>query len=150
AVGTGESSTDFEVIGAPKVDSFSPLKGVVGTLVTINGSGFEANPVVKFGTVTATEVTLVSASKITAKVPATATTGKISVGNATGTGQSSIDFEVLVAPKVDSFSPLKGVVGTVVTINGSGFEASAVVKFGTVTATEVTFVNASKITAKVP
>jgi hypothetical protein len=150
--GEAVSVKDFTVKAAPAVTSFDPLKAVVGTVVTINGSGFEAGAVVKFGAGTATDVTIVNGAKITAKVPATATTGKISVGTAAGTGESTTDFEVIGAPKVESFSPPKGNIGATVVINGKNFINVSAVKFNntTVAAANYTVDSDIKITAKVP
>ena len=150
--GEAVSVKDFTVKAAPAVTSFDPLKGVVGTVITINGSGFEAGAVVKFGTGTATDVTLVNGTKITAKVPAAATTGKISVTTAAGTGESPTNFELIGAPTVDSFSPLKGNIGATVVINGKNFINVSAVKFNntTVTAGNYTVDSDIKITAKVP
>jgi hypothetical protein len=150
--GEAVSVKDFTVKDAPAISSFTPPTGVVGTVVTINGSGFEAGAVVKFGTGTATEVTVVDGSKITAKVPGTATTGKITVQTAAGTGESATAFDLIGAPAVDSFSPQKGNIGATVVINGKNFVNVSSVKFNTtvVAAANYTVDSNIKITAKVP
>jgi hypothetical protein len=77
--------------GAATIASFSPASGPVGTLVTINGSGFGTNPVVAFNGTPAT-FTSASDTQIVVPVPVGATTGKITVGTAT----SVTDFTVTV------------------------------------------------------
>jgi subtilase family serine protease len=75
--GTGTSSAKF----APtlSVSSFSPSKAAAGATVTITGVGFTKTSTVTFNGVSAT-VTYVSATKLTATVPAEGS-GKISVTN---------------------------------------------------------------------
>ncbi|WP_169336038.1 gliding motility-associated C-terminal domain-containing protein [Flavobacterium rivuli] len=64
------------------ITSFLPASGPVGTVVTINGSGFQlgsGTSSVKFNGVEAPGFTVVSATVIKATVPATATTGAITI-----------------------------------------------------------------------
>ncbi|WP_108245522.1 Ig-like domain-containing protein [Muricauda brasiliensis] len=80
----------------PTITSFTPLSGTVGTLVTINGTNFDAtksNNTVKFGNVAAS-VTTASATKLVAEVPEGAETAKISVtvGGKTATSSDSFTF----------------------------------------------------------
>ncbi len=139
---------------APKITSFSPTSGSIGTVVTINGSDLVDVTEVDFNGTSAT-FTVNSSSKITATVPTGATTGKITVVTSSGTAHSSDDFIVTPpAPTVSSFSPTSGPVGTSVTINGSNFSGSGFttssVKFNGVSATSFTVNSSSKITATVP
>lgn len=67
---------------APVITSLSPSSGSAGTVVTINGSGFQAGTgtsAVQFNGVNATSFTVVSDNIIKATVPATATTGTLNV-----------------------------------------------------------------------
>jgi|GEM_PF-1250623 len=151
--GEALSVKDFTVKDAPTITDFNPKSGVAGATVTIDGSGFETGAVVKFGNGTATDVTVVNGAKITAKVPATATTGKITVTTPAGTGESPSNFEVIGAPEVlNNFSPQKGPVGTSVVINGKNFVSVTAVKFNNtaVAAANYTVDSDIKITAKVP
>jgi len=80
----------------PTITSFTPLSGTVGTLVTINGTNFDAtksNNTVKFGNVAAS-VTNASATKLVAEVPEGAVDGKISVTVGGKTATSSDSFTV--------------------------------------------------------
>lgn len=80
--------------GLPVIISFNPTSGVVGTSVTINGSGFYGTTTVAFNG-TSAPFTINSAGQITAIVPVGATTGSISVQNNNGTGFSSTNFTVI-------------------------------------------------------
>ena len=90
-----------------------------------------------------------SDGKITTTVPPGATTGPLSVTNPLGTGVSAKSF-VIAGPKVAGFSPVSGVAGTTVTINGSGFTGVTAVRFNGRAASSFAFVNDSQITAVVP
>jgi hypothetical protein len=149
ADGTGTSTTDFTVtptVKKPVVSSFSPLGGTWGTLVTITGTGFTGASAVTFGGVAAS-FTVVSATKITATVPNGSLTGKIAVTTSGGTGTSEHDFNV--RPTITSFSPASGPIGTVVTINGTGFTTGSEVRFHGTLASSMTYVSATQIRATV-
>ncbi|MBV9865148.1 MAG: hypothetical protein JO316_07335, partial [Abitibacteriaceae bacterium] len=77
----------------PTISNFIPAAGPVGTTVTINGTHFSGITAVTFNGTAAT-FTVVSPTQITTQVPAGASTGRIRVTNAAGTGTSSTDFVV--------------------------------------------------------
>ena len=79
---------------SPKITSFTPAKGQVGTKVTLAGSGFTGATSVTFASKTAT-FKIVSATKITTKVPTGAVTGTIAVTTPGGTAMSSKAFKVI-------------------------------------------------------
>jgi hypothetical protein len=123
----------FSVI--PGVNAFMPSQGPVGTVVTIKGTSFTGATTVTFNGTSATSFTVNSATKITATVPAGATTGKIAVTTSSGTGSSTSDFTVpLEPPVITGFSPPSGPVGTSVTLTGTGFTQTTSVKFNGVAA----------------
>ena len=98
--GSGTSGRMFEVTvaaGGPAISSFTPTSGPVGTSVTINGSNFAGATGVTFNGTAATTFNVVNASRITATVPAGATSGPISVATPTATGLSTTDFYVTPA-----------------------------------------------------
>ena len=132
---------------APTVASFSPTSGAVGTVVTIKGTGFSNSSVVKFNAVAAASVTFVSATQIKATVPATATTGKLSVSSAGATVISSATFKV--SPKLSGFNPGGGSFGTPVTLTGTGLLGATAVKFNGKTTT-FSVVSSTQITTVVP
>jgi hypothetical protein len=160
ADGTATSTTDFTVTSpgtcAPTITSFAPTCGSVGTSVTINGTNLLGSPTsagtVQFNGKTATTTSVVSASQITATVPSTATTGKITVNTGVGTAATSAtDFTVAAScVTITSFTPTSGPVGTQVTITGTGFTGATAVSFNNVNATTFTVISATQIKATVP
>ena len=148
--GSDQSVGNFTVTGTvpPVITGFNPNSGKVGTVVSIFGSNFLGATAVRFNGTAATSFTVVNGGKITATVPSGATSGKISVTNAAGTGTSQGTFTV-TGPKITSFSPTSGPVGTSVTLLGTNFTGATSVRFnGTVAA--FTFVNDGKVTTTVP
>src|SRR6266511_1985072 len=156
--GTATSSSDFTVASTscPKISSFSPGSGLVGTSVTVNGTNFTGVTAVVFNTTQANGYSVDSSTKITASVPLGATSGPIKVTASGGTGSSLSSFTVTTsvpAPTIGSFSPPSGPVGTSVTINGTNFSGSgfttSAVTFNNVSAS-FTVNSSTKITATVP
>jgi hypothetical protein len=130
--GTGNDSVQnvntFSVIGPPKIDDFNPKSGLIGSHVTITGSGFTGLLSVKFNLADAV-FTLVDDTTIDAIVPAGAQDGQITVTTVGGTDTSVSAFDVL-DPQLNSFAPKKGAVGTNVTISGANFTGATDVSFG--------------------
>src|SRR6266508_5053237 len=122
---------------APTISSFSPTSGPIGTSVTIHGQNFKG-PDVRSGTFTGTSETFTidNPQKITATVPAGATTGPIAVKSPDGTATSSTNFTVTGAgaPTITSFNPTSGPVGTSVTISGTNFTGATQVSINNVNA----------------
>jgi uncharacterized repeat protein (TIGR03803 family) len=84
------SKTSFRVL--PHIRGFSPTSGAVGTLVTINGTGFTQTTAVDFAKAVPATFTVVSDIEITATVPSGAKTGPITVKTKSGTSTSSQTF----------------------------------------------------------
>ncbi|MDZ7343173.1 MAG: DNRLRE domain-containing protein [candidate division KSB1 bacterium] len=108
--GTFSGSTDWAVVALEikpqmnvSIASFLPVRGPVGTEVTITGNAFTNVSEVAFNGVAALSFTVDSATRIRVVVPAGATTGKISVTNASGSAVSAAAFTVTIAM---AFSPL--------------------------------------------
>jgi plastocyanin len=141
---------------APTVAGIQPVSGPSGggTAVTISGTGFLANPAVKFGGVAATNVTA-TATSITASTPAHAA-GKVDVVVTNSDAQSATLAQAftyaLPAPSISSVAPNSGPTtgGTPVTITGTNFQSGATVTFGARPATDVVVVSATSITARTP
>ena len=146
----------FTYVAAPTVTGLSPATGPAagGTLVTITGTNFTGASVVDFGTNAATDLTVISSSKITADSPAGTGDVDVTVTTPGGTSASSSadQFTYIAAPAVTALSPTTGPAGggTLVTISGTGFTGASVVDFGTNPATNLTVVSATKITADSP
>ncbi|MGA2297572.1 MAG: IPT/TIG domain-containing protein, partial [FCB group bacterium] len=113
----------------PVISSLSKIHGLPGSSMDINGSGFgseQGTSYVDFnGTkASATDISSWSDTKITTKIPALATTGKLSVF-ANNTKSNELDFTVDTivpgGPQIDNISPTNFAVGDIVTINGSNF-----------------------------
>lgn len=146
--------------GAPTISNILPATGVVGTQVSIVGSGFTTTDnTINFGDNTV--ITGLSSSNGTtlsftvpssthpacldlgckiATVPITAGAYNVSVTNKNGTS-GSIVFRVIAdtvtpqAPAISSFAPGTGTTGTQVALLGTGFTQDSLVHFGTVTVT---------------
>ena len=121
---------------------------LVGGHVGMFGQGFSSSSIVKFGGVASTSVTRSGTTYLTAVVPVGAKTGAVTVTTGSTTLTSPQTFRV--KPKITTFSPPSGSIGTLVTINGSGLIQATSVKFGTVKATAFTVVSDSEVTADVP
>jgi hypothetical protein len=141
---------------ADTVTSFTPICGVVGTAVSITGTGFTAGATassVTFPGGIAQAIVPASDTLINTTVPATSTgTAQLVVVDADGNGTSPLSFQVVtpaVAPTITSFSPPTGAVGASVVIVGSGFCGATTVQFNTTAATFTVNSN-NQITATVP
>lgn len=141
----------------PKISSFSPTSGPVGTEVTILGSNFSDATGVFFNGLLA-QYSVMDASTISATVPQGATSGRISVETASGSANSKQSFTVtgatppppqVSAPTINGFSPSSGPIGTIVSISGTNFTDVTEVAFNGVLA-EYSVESASLIRAIVP
>jgi hypothetical protein len=124
----------------PAITSFSPAVGpsAGGTVVTIEGSGFEGTSAVHFGTASATAYDVVSDSVVTATAPAGTGSSAVTLttdDGTTGTGGGAL-FDYVPPPIVSKISPSSGPSGggTVVTISGSNLSGATAVHFGSVPA----------------
>ena len=138
---------------APTVTSFSPPSGLPGTSVSVTGNGFFIGGVAAVTSVTfngtGTTFNVTDNQHLTATVPGGATTGKIAVKTADGTGTSATDFVVSTPPTISGFSPSSGAPGTAVTISGNHFTGVNGVKFNGVSAT-FNFLSDGQVAATVP
>ncbi|BAV33894.1 hypothetical protein SCL_1589 [Sulfuricaulis limicola] len=108
------------VATAPTISSFTPTSGGAGVPVTISGSNFTGATAVKFnGTLSTYQV--VSAMQINATVPASATTGPITVTTPNGTATSAQTFTVYSPPTITYYSPLSALPGALVNVYGNNF-----------------------------
>ncbi|WP_326592718.1 IPT/TIG domain-containing protein [Streptomyces brevispora] len=121
-----------------------------GTLVTITGTGLSGTTAVRFGTRSATAVTNVSPTQVTAVSPSG--NGSVGVTVTTPGGTSNpIPFFYVGAPFKQSLSPTSGSTagGGIVTINGTGLSTASSVAFGANTAVP-TVVSDGQITVSAP
>jgi len=94
----GKSSDGATQVRGPSISGFSPQSGAPGTQVTISGANFSATAaenVVKFKEVLASSIVSATTTQVVAVVPATASSGPISVATTAGTAYSTNSFSVL-------------------------------------------------------
>jgi DNA-binding beta-propeller fold protein YncE len=171
---TGNSTIRNMVI-CPLITNFTPSSGIVGSLVTIAGKGFNGTPsqntVTFFGGQPAT-VTAASYSSLTVMVPQYALTGPITVstdavvpGGPVGTGpitastgaavtsSTSSSVFTVIPPTITSFSTNGASVGTTVTLTGTLFDptpANNTVTFSNYVSATGSAATATTLTVTVP
>jgi uncharacterized repeat protein (TIGR03803 family) len=147
--GSGKDGTIFSLsTGLCPFVKTEPTYAKQGVPIGIFGQGFTTSSVVQFGGVQATNVKLSGTTFLTAKVPAGALTGSVTVTTGTTTLTSNQPFRV--KPQVVSFDPPSGSVGTQVTITGTGFTQTNGVGFGDNVPAEFTVNSDTQVTATVP
>jgi hypothetical protein len=149
------SADSYTYVAAPVVTGVSPKSGPTagGASFTVLGSGFRPGAAVKVGSVSATAVRIVSATKLTARTPAHVAGGAdVTVTTPGGTSRkvTADRYTYLKRPTVTAVSPRSGsrIGGTKVTITGSSFVAGATVTFGGVAGRSVTVLSATKLTVR--
>ncbi|MBF9239898.1 IPT/TIG domain-containing protein [Hymenobacter sp. BT683] len=155
---TGDDSQGSAYFGVflppppPALTSFTPTSGFAGTVVTLTGTNLTGATSVRFNGTAATPFTVVSATRITATLPAGATTGTVSVTASGGTATSTGVFTVLAAPTITGFSPASGSVGASIAIGGTHLSGATALSFNNVACPAGTFAvnSANQITATVP
>ncbi len=158
--GYGQINVSTALLGAPpKVLSFTPSTGPVGTVVTISGEDLAAATEVSFGVAptpavtgtgrTSTILATPNENSIKVAVADGGITGQISVKTPGGVSASSGVFKV--SPKITSFEPgtARRLVDTV-TIHGENFTGATSVKIGLVAVTSFTVVDDETITFTLP
>ena len=142
------SLAGFTLLPAPVITSFSPATAGAGDAVTINGSNFTGASSVSFGGTAAASFTVVSATRITATLAASGSSGAISVTTPNGTG-SRTGFSFAGVPTITAFLPTGGTGGDTITITGTNFVGVSAVSFGNTAATGFTVVSPTQIKAVV-
>jgi len=149
----------------PQVNSITPNLGSVngGTAVVISGLNFKAQgagtPTVKFGSASATSVTVVDDKTLSAVSPAGTGTVPVTVVTGNGTSNSDVTFTytsaqliLAVSEVTPAQSPEAG--GTRVQIFGTGFgvgnSSNTVVLIGGKPAANIVVVSSTEIDATVP
>jgi len=110
----------FLLQAQPRINSFTPTSGPIGTTVTITGSNFGATPtdnIVYFGAVKA-NITSASATSMTVAVPIGTTYEPITVTTGGLTAYSAIPFNVIFSDN-GQFTPQAFSTGTPVPTGGS-------------------------------
>jgi len=141
---------------APEIASFSPSAGAIGSGLTIMGSAFTGATAVWIGSAHDITFSVVSASEITAKIPADAPLGAqqlavIVPGGAAFSGANfTVQQQAQSAPEIASFSPSAGAIGSGLTITGSAFTGATAVWIGSAHDAAFSVVSANEITVKIP
>jgi RHS repeat-associated protein len=139
---------------AATIEFLSPAASPLGTVITIQGYGFQpaqGTSTVTFNGVTATPTSWNDAS-IVVPVPAGATTGNVVV-TVGGVASNGVNFTVLPVPSITSLNPTSGAVGTSVTITGTNFgstQGTSTVTFNGAAATTITSWGTTSIVVTVP
>ncbi|MHB8717074.1 MAG: IPT/TIG domain-containing protein, partial [Sulfuricaulis sp.] len=97
----GFSATSFTVTASittnypqQSITNFSPSAGPVGTVVTMNGSGFTGTTSAWVGTAKNATVKVISDTQLQVTIPTGATTGAIGIFNTAHVGFSATSFTV--------------------------------------------------------
>jgi IPT/TIG domain len=136
----------------------SPSSGPAGTEVEVTGTSFGTAEAIYFGTIEATDATIINNTVIMAASPVGGS-GTVDVRVMNNEGLSPLNppndqytYTTTTAPTVTGVTPDSGPLagGTSVTITGTGFTTGSSVAFGTVTATNVTFNSATSLSVTSP
>ena len=157
---SGNLSFTINAASAPALTSLAPTSATAGGAAftfTLTGTGFVAGATVNFGSNPAITPSSVTSTQIVATIPAadiaTAGTVNVTVTNPAGSGTSNAQTFAInnPAPTVTSLSPMSATAGGAafsLTVNGTGFVSTSVVKFNGVAKT-TTFVSATQLTAAI-
>ncbi|WP_255447575.1 IPT/TIG domain-containing protein [Schumannella sp. 10F1B-5-1] len=149
----GQAVDGNAVAVPPRVDSLSPTSGpeAGGTVVTINGAGFNGTQSVTFGgtpatvlTQTDTQLTVKTPFHVAGAVPVIVTTGS----GASQPGTFTYVPGLALTTAVPNVGPIAG--GTVVTLTGSCLDTVTGVTFGGTAGTIINHVSAQELTVSTP
>ena len=155
---TNETAYNLTPWNFPTVTRIYPAQGPTtgNTIVTITGTGFTHASSVMFGTVAATNITVISDVSLTATLPAVDVAGAVDVTIttplATSATSSADQFRYWSAPIVSGIFPAQGPVSgsATVLVVGTGFTPATAVKFGTIPATNLTVISDTSLTITPP
>ena len=162
-VGTSTEVDVYGLVGTnplPNISSINPSSATAGGPafpLTVNGSGFTNGATVNFGSNPVITPSSVTSTQIVATIPAadiaTAGTVNVTVTNPAAGGTSNAQTFTInnPAPTETSLSPTSATAGGAaftLTVNGTGFVSTSVVKFNGAAKT-ATFVSATQLTAAI-
>ena len=157
---SGNLSFTINAAAGPTLTSLAPASVTAGGAaftLTLTGTGFVAGATVNFGTNPAITPSSVTSTQIVATIPAAdiPTPGNlnVTVTNPAGGGTSNAQTFTInnPAPTASSLSPTSATAGGAaftLTVNGTGFVSTSVVKFNGAAKT-TTFVSATELTAAI-
>jgi len=156
------SATAFTVANAaavvpqPGIQNFAPSSGAAGTVVTLNGNGFTGLTHAWLGNARAIPVRVLNDGQAQLTIPADATTGAIGLFNAAHAAFTASSFSVTSSaavyrqPGIQNFAPSAGPVGTVVTLNGTGFSGANLAWIGNAKNGTVRVLSDSQVQVTIP
>ena len=140
--GTFTLSNGFTVNASPTISSLSPatrLQGASNQTITVTGTGFQSGAVISFSgsgiTINSTTVNTSTSITLNVSIASNATTGarSVTVTNPDGgTYTLNNGFTVNAPPTITSLSPSTAARNSffkTITVNGTGFQAGAVISF---------------------
>ena len=140
--GTATSASSFIVTpSTPAITSFLPTSGPATTVVWVDGVNLAGATAVRFNGQAAADFEVLSDTRVSATVPAAATSGPISVTTPGGTATSAASFE-LTPPTITSVLPASGLPGSNVTITGTDLWKPTAVTFNGLAAASFAVVSA--------
>lgn len=153
---SGSLSSGFTYYAAPTITTLTVSSGPAAgnTATVINGTGFRTgNETVKFGTNTAVSVTVYTSS-ITCLTPASALGSKdVTVTDNFGQVATKVGgFIYFAPPTIASVTPGTGIRtgGDTITLVGTNFISTDIIKIGTTSVTSSTYINAFLFNAVTP
>lgn len=122
-VGPALSDDVFKVLEPLRVDDFHPKSGPIGTIVAIEGSGFSSTPESNIVALGKRQLQVISATPTRLHVVISKGSSSVfSVSVQSGSQVSSTSpFVVTAPPRIIGFEPEEGLVGSDITVRGSGF-----------------------------
>ncbi|WP_374535645.1 IPT/TIG domain-containing protein [Chitinimonas taiwanensis] len=129
-----QSAQTVRISSQPSVASMAPSTVKIGGRVSIQGSNLDQVQSLRLNGLPLT-IESQTSSTLTFLVPSEARSGSISLHygeNTVLTVPQGLTVEVPIS--INSFSPSEGVIGTQVTLKGSGFDLVSQVRFGTASA----------------
>lgn len=148
---TTECSTwNFADVLIPTVTGVSPSSGVAGSTVTITGTNLTGTSSVSFGSLSATGVTVVSSTELTAKAPDGSGTVNVTVTTGGGKSQTSAADGYSFKPAVTGLSESSGHVGDTLTIAGTDLAGATSVTFDGGPATTPTSASQDSVVVTIP
>lgn len=155
---TEETKDDFVFTTKAQatITSFEPKKAGVGTIIIINGTNFDEQPlsnIVTFSTATTAhvmgKVIEASPTRLKVAVPSGAVTGPIIVNPTNAILTSTAENFEAYPLELKTFQPSIGHPGSVINLIGEEFKENATVKINEIEM-DATFINSGQITAIVP
>jgi len=148
--GTATSTGVFTFIPAPTITSCNPPNGTYYATIMITGKNFTTPPIVKFNGTIANTISWISSTAITARVPAGAHTGAITVTTEGGTVSSPTNFIVIPPPpSITAFTPNTAGSGMAISITGTNFNGVSAVSIGGIAAASFSVLSLTSLTASI-